>query len=314
MPSPRNNSGGGLLLLALLLCALLTALHGRAGRAGRTDAVSSAVRDFGLVPGQALLVRLGRSWHLSAGSLLAGPRLARENAALSAQVLALSAQNKSLLTEQAENVRLRRLLGFEQRSPRPLLAALVTALKPNPHSDTLTLNQGSDHGVHPRSVVLAPNGALVGQVLDVSARSCDVLLLSDTDSSVGVLVHNHTARGPIGLCQGEGQGQLRVTYLRSDTLLHLGDAVTTSGLGGVFPKAIPLCAIASISVDKVRSLQTALLRPSADFDHLEEVFVILPTPAPVPMPAPDSTPPASPATVIPSAAFASPAAPGASPP
>lgn len=274
MRPERDNRRGGTLLFVLLGCGLLTAWHSRAARNGQVGPVSGVVRDMGLVPGELVTAQMGQWWHLSAGSLFSGPRLARQNTALNARVLELSAQNKELLAAQAENIRLRRLLGFAQRSPRPLLAAQVIALKPDPHSDTITLNRGSAQGVHPHSVVLAPNGALVGQVLDVSARSCDVLLLTDAASSVGALIHNHTPQGPIGLCQGGGQGYLRVTYLRSDTLLHTGDAVTTSGLGGVFPRALPLGAVASISVDKTRSLQTALLRPAADYDHLEEAFVI----------------------------------------
>lgn len=274
MRPERDNRRGGTLLLLLLACGLLTALHSRTATRGVADPFSGAVRDMGLVPGQVAAAQVGQWWHLSAGSLLAGPRLARENAALNSRVLDLAAQNKSLLTAQAENARLRQLLGFERRSPRPLLAAQVVALKPNPHSDTLTLNRGSAQGVHPQSVVLAPNGALIGQVLDVSVRACDVLLLTDGVSSVGALVHNHTPRGPLGLCQGDGQGHLRVTYLRSDTVLHVGDAVTTSGLGGVFPKSVPIGAVSSVFVDKTRSLQTAILRPAADYDHLEEVFLI----------------------------------------
>ena len=311
MRPERDNRRGGTLLAVLLACGLLTALHGRAERRGYADPVSGTVRDLALVPGQTGLAMLGQSWHLSVGSLLSGPRLARENEDLKARILDLTAQNKELLSEKGENVRLRGLLGFQQRSPRPLLAAQVVALKPDPHADTLTLDRGSAQGVHEHSVIVAPNGALVGQVLDVSPRSCTVLLLTDGESSVGALVHNHTLQGPIGLCQGDGQERLRVTYLRSDTLLHVGDAVTTSGLGGVFPKAVPIGAVQTISVDKTRSLQTALLRPSADFDHLQEVFVLqedAPAPAPVPValppaasPAPvqDVSPPASPSDVSP---------------
>jgi len=270
----RDNRRGGSLLLALLLCGLLTALHARAGRTGHTDLISGLLRDRGLVPGQVAATHLGEWWHGHIGSLLAGPGLARRNADLQAQVLALTAQNKELLSQKAENLRLRGLLGFEQRSSRSLLAAQVIALKPSTLSDTLTLNRGSASGVHPHSIVLAPNGALVGQVLDVSPGSSDVLLLTDSLSSVGALVHNHTAQGPFGLCQGDGQGHLRVIYLASDARLHPGDVVTTSGLGGIFPKDVPIGAVDKITLDKARSLQTAILRPSADFNHLEEVFVL----------------------------------------
>ncbi len=274
MRPPREKSRFGVLGLALLACGLLTALHARYGTRGQADPVSRTVQDWGLVPAQTVVARLGQRWHLSAGSLLSGPQLARENAALSAQVLELSAQNNDLRTAQAENARLRQLLGFERSSLKPLLAAQVTGLKPNPHFDTLTLNRGSSRGVHPRSVVLSPSGALAGQVLDVSPGSCTVLLLSDSGSSVGAVVENHTLHSPIGLCQGIGGGRMQVTYLRSDAVLHVGDAVITSGLGGVFPPGVPLGRVESVSVDQTRSLQTALLHPAADFDHLEEAFVI----------------------------------------
>lgn len=284
----RDSRRGGTLLLALAACGLLTALHARGTRGGRLDPVSGTVRDLGLVPGQAAAADIGRWWHLHVGSLLDGPRLAQDNAALQARVLDLAAQNKRLLTAQAENARLRHLLGFAARAPQPLVAAQVIALKPSPQTDTLTLNRGANAGVHLHSVVLAPNGALVGQVLTVSARSADVLLLTDANSSVGALVHNGTPHGPVGLCQGDGQGGLRVTYLRSDALLRPGEAVTTSGLGGVLPRDIPLGAVQAVAVDRTRSLQTATLKASAEFDHLEEVFVIGP-------PAPDAAPPPVPA-------------------
>ena len=239
MRPERDNRRGGTLLAVLLACGLLTALHGRAERRGYADPVSGTVRDLALVPGQTGLAMLGQSWHLSVGSLLSGPRLARENEDLKARILDLTAQNKELLSEKGENVRLRGLLGFQQRSPRPLLAAQVVALKPDPHADTLTLDRGSAQGVHEHSVIVAPNGALVGQVLDVSPRSCTVLLLTDGESSVGALVHNHTLQGPIGLCQGDGQERLRVTYLRSDTLLHVGDARNDVGFGRRLPQGRP---------------------------------------------------------------------------
>ena len=89
MRPERDNRRVGALLLALLACGLLTALHGRASQRGAADPVSWTVRDMGLIPAQTFVARLGQLWHLTAGSLLAGPKLARENAALNARVLEL---------------------------------------------------------------------------------------------------------------------------------------------------------------------------------------------------------------------------------
>ena len=101
---------------------------------------------------------------------------------------------------------------------------------------------------------------------------------------------------------------MQLLDLRSDAVLHAGDMVTTSGLGGVYPSAIPIGQILSVTVDKTRSLQTATLRPAADFDHLEEAFVIQPAP---PLPVA----PLPPATLPPAAAPAGlPAAPPAAAP
>jgi len=276
----RDNRRSGTLLLALLVCAALTAVHKQSQRQGLSDPVSGIVRDMGLIPAQTLTARFGDWWQGSVGSFFIAPRLARENAALQTQIVALTTQNRNLLLAQSENSRLRALLEFKQKSPYSLFAAEVVALKPNPQTDTLVLNRGLASGVRLQSIVLAPNGALVGQVVEVSAHSCTVLLLTDAQSSVGVLVNNHTPHGPVGLCQGDGQGHLQLTYLRSDTLLHPGDSAVTSGLGGIFPKDLPLGTVTTIQIDTTRSLKTATLHPAADFDHLEEVFLLRP-PAPI---------------------------------
>lgn len=264
---------GPALLLLLLLCAGLTAWHTRAQRAHRLDPVSGVVRDGGLVPAQSGAERIAVWWRVSVVSLFHARALARRNDALQKQVFALSQENEGLRAAQLENTRLRQLLAFETKADRPLLAGEVVALKPSPQTDTLTINRGETSGVHVRASVLAPNGALVGQVLDVSPGACTVLLLTDADSSVGAQVDNDSPRAPIGLCQGGSGPRLRLTYLPLDSNLQPGDLVFTSGQGGVFPKGLPIGKVLSVSTDKTRSLQTAIVQPKADFDHLEEAFV-----------------------------------------
>lgn len=268
-----DNRRGPVLLLLLLLCAGLSFWHSRAARTQRLDPVSGVVRDAALVPAQTGAERLAVWWRLSVVSVFHAPALARRNGELQKQMLALSLENQGLKKAQAENDRLRQLLAFETRATQPLLVAEVVALKPSPQTDTLTLNRGTRSGVRPRASVLAPNGALVGQVLDVSPNGCNVLLLTDADSSVGAQVDNDSPRAPIGLCQGGGGPRLILTYLPLDCRLQPGDLVYTSGQGGVFPKGFPIGKVISVSVDKTRSLKTAVVQPKADFDHLEEAFV-----------------------------------------
>lgn len=272
--SGRDNQRGIALLAALLLCGALNAIHHQRQRRSQPDPVSGVVRDAALIPAQTFTVQIAQWWRMHVSSLLSGPQLAQQNRVLNQQVLTLAGENKQLLAAQQENNRLRALLEFEQKSPRPLLAAEVTALKPIPHSETITLNRGASHGVKIRTIAIAPNGSLIGQVLDVSPRSCTVLMLTDSESSVGAQVKGRNgAKPPVGVCQGTGDS-IHLTYLKSDDDVRPGDLVTTSGLGGVFPADIPIGTVVSIQNDSTRSIKTAVVRPSAYFDSLEEAFLI----------------------------------------
>lgn len=317
LKAERPARRGWTLGLALLLCGALGVLHRQSVRPGGPDPAIGVARDMALVPGQTMSVRVGRWWHDTVTASFQGPTLARRNRALQAQVHVLLAQNKDLVGAQIENGRLRRLLRFQKKSPVPLLAAEVLAIDPSPLADTLILGRGRADGVRPRTVVLAPNGALVGQVVDASAHSCSVLLLTDAGSSVGAQVVRRAAApvlpyapanaapalganaasgpavpsaeatnalppktllpkgGPIGICQGAHGGLLALTYLPVDADVRAGDLVTTSGLGGVFPKGVTIGIVDSVVVDKTRSVKSARLRPAADLDHLEEAFLRL---------------------------------------
>ncbi len=275
---PRGKGDGRWLVLALLLCVGLTLLHQQRSRVGRTDPVTGVVRDAALGPTQTALFSLNHWWQGHVASMFHGPSLAKANARLQAEVSALSVKNADLAAAQGENDRLRQALGFEKRSARVLLAAEVIALKPTPQIDTLNLGRGAGDGVRPQEVVLSPEGALVGQVLDVSAHSCSVLLLTDSGSSAGaeairpgLPIKKGAPR--IGICQGDRAGHLILTFPRIDADVRPGDHVVTSGLGTVFPKGIPLGTVVSVSTDRTRSVKTATVRPAADFDHLEEAFL-----------------------------------------
>ena len=71
-----------------------------------------------------------------------------------------------------------------------------------------------------------------------------------------------------------GQGRLSLTYLGTDPDLAFGDLIVTSGLGGYYPAQLVIG-----SVEEVRSSddgldQVAVVRPAAELEDLEQVFVI----------------------------------------
>lgn len=275
-----GNRRGLFLLLILVLCGALSIAHHNSERIGGRDPVSGGVRDVALVPAQGVTVRLSRWWRTNILSPFAGPRLARQNNALKTQVAALTRSNQELQQTRDENARLRRLLAFQEKSPLPLLASDVVALKPSVQTDTLTLARGLSDGARAHGIVLAPDGALVGQILEASNRSCTVLMLTDPASSVGAqITRPGLVNGPVGICKGNRAGRLQLTYLAHEADVRPGDAVTTSGLGGVFPKGLPVGKVLSVTFDRTRSVKTAQIRPTADFDHLEEAF-LLPAPGP----------------------------------
>lgn len=319
---------GLLFALALLLCVALSVLHRQSIRARGHDPVTGTVRDLGLVPAQSVSVQAGRWWHDTVTACFQSPALARRDRALVAQVHALVAQNQQLQSAQIENARLRALLGFQQKSPMPLLAAEVVAIDPSAQTDTLILARGSADGVRPRTVALAPNSALVGTVLDVSPHSCSVLLLTDAACSVGAQIVRRVPppglfgplraaktipvkNGPVGICQGDRAGHMTLTYLPAQADVRVGDLVTTSGLGGVYPKGITVGVVETVTADPARSEKTARLRPAADLDHLEQAFLRI-------KPAPSAPPPAASEPAMPAGPTASeagsPAGPTASEP
>lgn len=273
--SDRSSRRAWIFLLVLVLCGGLSVLHHYSERTHGRYPVAGFVRDAALVPAAELTMAVGRWWELHIASLFDGPRLARHNAALTAQIAALTLENQRLAAAQVENSSLRHLLDFQQRSNRDPLAAEVVALKPSTEIDTLVVARGARDGVASQAAALGPNGALAGQVLDSSRYSSSVLLLTDDASSVGAQVVRSGKAGPVGICQGNREGPLQLIDLPRDADVRAGDFVSTSGLGGVFPKGIPIGTVLSVKLDRTRSLKTAQVKPAVDFDHLADVFLII---------------------------------------
>lgn len=192
---------------------------------------------------------------------------------LSARVLALELEQQRLHEVEGEVERLRRLLGFaEQAAARRYVGARVIGIRLGTVGrQLLTVDRGSEDGIRPMMPVVVAAG-VVGRIHAVSARSADVLVLTDLNSSIAVRVDRTRARANV---RGTGKPELcRLDYaLRTEDVIE-GDPLVTSGTDGVFPRGLPVGKVTQLDRKGHGLFQDAKVVPAVDVTRLEEVLVV----------------------------------------
>ena len=202
--------------------------------------------------------------------------LRAENEALRKEIAELRANARQVERDREENALLRELIGLrEQRRDFDLEAAMVIERSTNNWTRTLTLNQGTTHGVAVNNVVISSDHYLVGVVTEVGLNWCTVQTIIDTDTELGALLFR---TGDVVIAEGDfslmRQKRLKVSYLPADTAVLAGDYIVTSGLGGYYPSNLVIGTVESVETDNDGLEQYAILTPMRDFDELTEVFII----------------------------------------
>ncbi len=126
------------------------------------------------------------------------------------------------------------------------------------------INAGREQAVQIGQPVLSGNG-IVGRVVDAGGAAARVLLLTDLNSRIPVLVGGKSVRAVLS---GDNGALPRLTYLPADVTINAGDAVVTSGIGGLFPRGLKIGAV----VETPGGLR---VKPDSNLDGLEYVSVLL---------------------------------------
>lgn len=179
-------------------------------------------------------------------------------------------RNIELREVQLENERLATLLKLQKKDALTHMSASVIGRDVSPWMQWLLINIGAEKGVEKDMPIIAPGG-LVGRVASIGRYASRCMLLIDSQSRVSAIVQESRETGII---RGQGSELLKLTYLHLDSKATIGDVVVSSGLGGIYPKGIPIGKIVSIEADQNGLHLFAKVKPFVDFSKLEEVICL----------------------------------------
>ncbi|MBS5500676.1 rod shape-determining protein MreC [Collinsella stercoris] len=189
--------------------------------------------------------------------------LKKRNEELTAQVAELSEAQ-----ETAE--RLEKLVGLKSTYSLESTAARIIGSTGDAWTDSVIIDKGSASGFEVGMPVCS-SGGVIGQIIEVSANTSTVRLITDDQSGVSAMIQGSRAQGVL---QGQADGTLRLEYVVSDAEVATGDIVITSGIGGTFPKGLPLGTVASIDRAPNAVYYTIVVRAASSAESNEEVLVI----------------------------------------
>ncbi|EGX67861.1 rod shape-determining protein MreC [Collinsella tanakaei] len=189
----------------------------------------------------------------------------------------LKKQNEELTSELAQLTeaektaeRLESLLGLQSTYNLQSTAARIIGTTGDAWSQTVTIDKGSANGFE-IGMPVCNSGGVIGQIIEVSAATSTVRLINDENSGVSAMVQSTRAQG---ILQGQPDGTLMLSYVPADADVKVGDVIITSGLGGRFPKGLPLGTVSSVSRAANATYYTIVVRAISTAESNEEVLII----------------------------------------
>jgi rod shape-determining protein MreC len=260
------------IVLAVLLIALTIVTSGQRENLTKIEGFIGNI----IAPVQGGLYRVATSVSRFFQSFEERRELKEQYEELKERVAVLEQQQLEMDEILRENQRLKRLLDFKQEKENFVLTGVrVIGKNPGNWFNTLIIDKGANHGVTVNMALVSDKG-LVGRVIDVADNWAKVRTIVDGQSSISAMVErtrdNGMVRGNNTLTFEDGMCQMINLPLNSDIIE--GDRIITSGLGGIFPKGILIGEVVEVLDEERENYKTAIVKPAADFLHMEELLII----------------------------------------
>jgi len=217
--------------------------------------------------------------------------LQEENARLRNDALVANARLARLQTAAADNAQLRALLGVKTSRGLDVQLAPILDIDLAPGRQRLVLDAGSRAGATVGQSVIDAGG-LMGQIIETTPAHATVLLLTDPDHAVPVVIARNGVRL---IVYGRGRSDLlELADVPLNSGAQVGDLLVTSGLGGRFPAGFPVGTISALRPDDSHAFLIGDVTPAARLDRGRDVLLLKSAP-------PQPLPPADPARFLPEA-------------
>ncbi len=203
----------------------------------------------------------------------------QENQELKAKIDELTVQNTQLQQDKYELNNLRELYKLdEEYSGYEKVGARIIARDGGNWFHSFTIDKGSDDGLAMDMNVIA-GGGLVGRIVDIGKNWAKVTAIINDNANVSGMVLASSdflmVRGSLELM---ADGVIEFEQLTDSAgKVQIGDKVVTSSISDKYLPSILIGYITEINQDSNNITKSGKITPAVDFEHLEEVLVILET-------------------------------------
>ena len=166
---------------------------------------------------------------------------------------------------ESENLLLKNQLNLVPQNIPNFITARAISAPGNIFAHSLLINSGRSSGIEKGNAVLF-NGMFIGQIVSVGNNSSRVLLISDVNSMIPVVVSNN--RIP-SILTGENLILPSLKFLPNNVKLNHGSIVQTSGHGGLLPAGLPIGTVVKHSSEK------NYVKPLIDLNLIDYLQVLL---------------------------------------
>jgi rod shape-determining protein MreC len=193
-----------------------------------------------------------------------------ENERLRKRLQTLEIERQRLLEAEATNRHLQQLLDFRSELPSGAITATIIASSASSWFQSCVISKGSADGVRKGMAVVTPLG-VVGKVVAVTGRTAKVLLLTDPNSGIDVLVQRTRSRG---IVSGSLESGTVLKYIKRSEDVQEGDRLVTSGLDSGFPKGLLVGTVIRVRKQNRGLFQSVEVWPAVQAARVEEVLVV----------------------------------------